>query len=146
MNQTLTKPAIKSSENFFTKDDTGMDIAAMNRTIRLIMGSGMAQDIKRPLDLAALRADYRNHKIKLHSGGQIERFITPPALHRFYVPVLISRTLADPLKPSRAIQFFVQVKADDALMAAHLAGSIVKHQWATPRHSINVSIAGVVEL
>lgn len=146
MNQLLTKPARKSSVQFFTSDDTGMDIAAMNRSIRQILGYGLVHDVKRPLDLAALRADYRNHKIKLLSGGQIERFITPPALHNFYVPVLISRTLADPLKPSRAIQFYVKVKADDTIMAAHLAGSIVRHQWATPRHSINVSIAGVVEL
>lgn len=146
MNQTLTKPAIKSSEQFFTNDDTGMDIAAMNRTIRLMLGYGLVHDVKRPLDLAALRADYRNHKIKLHSGGMIEHFITPPALHNFYVPVLISRTLADPLKPTRAIQFYVNVKADDAIMAAHLAGSIVRHQWATPRHSVNINVGGVVEL
>lgn len=122
------------------------DDSRLNALVRSFLGYGLVMDIKRPLDLAQLRADYRNHKINLHSGGMIERFITPPALHDFYVPVLISRTMAEPLKPSRAIQFYVKVKADDALMAAHLAGSIVRHQWATPRHSVNISTTGVVEL
>lgn len=122
------------------------DLGKMNHAIRIILGYGLVHDVKRPLDLVALRADYRNHKIKLQSGATIERYVPAPAMAVYMVPVLISRTLANPLKPSRAIQFYVKVRADDAIMAAHLASSIVRHQWATPRHSVNINVSGVVEL
>lgn len=122
------------------------DLAEINASVRKLLGYGLVHDVKRPLDLDQLRAAYRNHKITLHHGGTLERYVPAPVMATYYVPVLISRTMADPLKPTRAIQFYVSVKADDANMAAHLAGSIVRHQWATPRHSVNINVAGVVEL
>ena len=125
-------------------DELGMDQAQMNATIRKILGYGLVQDITRPLDMEALRAEYRAHKIELGNGASISRYVPAKQLHNFYVPVLISRTLAEPLKPSRAIQFYVKVQAEDVNMAAHLAGCIVRHQWATPRHSVNISLNGIV--
>ena len=124
--------------------EDGGDIAVLNAGVRKVLGYGLVHDIKRPLDLEALRADYRAHKIELGNGATIERYVPAKQLYTFMVPVLISRTLADPFKPARAIQFYVRVKAEDVNMAAHLAGSIVRHKWATPRHSVNISINGTI--
>jgi len=120
------------------------DIAKLNAGVRKVLGLGLQQDVKRPLDLNQLRADYRNHKITLHNGTTIERLVPAPIMRTYMVPILISRTMADPFKPARAIQFYVKVKADDVNMAAHLAGAIVRHQWAMPRHSMNISLNGTV--
>lgn len=109
-------------------------------------GYGLIMDVQRPLDMDQLRADYRNHKIDLGNGAVLERMVPAPIMRTYLVPVMFSRTLQDPLKPSRAIQFYVKVKADDANMAAHLAGSITRHKWAAPRHSMNISLSGVVAL
>lgn len=148
--KTLTKPTYRRQVRVFATmeavDNFSPAIGEINQLMRHLLGLGMVHDVKRPLDLKVLRADYRNHKIKLDSGATIERYVPAPAMAVFMVPVLIGRTMADPLKPSRAIQFYVKVKADDALMAAHLASSIVRHQWATPRHSVNINVSGVVEL
>lgn len=122
------------------------DIATINGQLRKHMGWGTAFDIQPPLDLDALKADYRNHKINLANGAQIEHLVPAPEQRKFLVPVRISRTMAQPLRPARALEFYVQVFADDAIMAAHLAGSIVRHRWAMPRHSMCIITTGVVEL
>ncbi len=122
------------------------DPATANYLIRKMRGYGLIMDVQRPLDIDQLRADYRNHKINLGNGVTIERLVPAPIMRTYLVPVMFSRTLQDPLKPSRAIQFYVKVKADDATMAAHLAGSITRHKWAAPRHSMNISLSGVVAL
>lgn len=122
------------------------DPATANYLVRKMRGYGLVHDVKRPLDLNQLRADYRNHKITLHNGTTIERLVPAPIMRTYMVPILISRTMADPFKPARAIQFYVKVKADDVNMAAHLAGAIVRHQWAMPRHSMNISLNGTVAL
>lgn len=122
------------------------DPATANYLIRKMRGYGLIMDVQRPLDMDQLRADYRNHKIVLDNGATIERLVPAPIMRNYLVPVLISRTLQDPLKPSRAIQFYVKVKADDATMAAHLASSVVRFKWATPRHSVNISLNGVIAL
>lgn len=120
--------------------------ARLNALVRSFLGYGLIMDVQRPLDMDQLRADYRNHKIVLDNGATIERLVPAPIMRNYLVPVLISRTLQDPLKPSRAIQFYVKVKADDATMAAHLASSVVRFKWATPRHSVNISLNGVIAL
>lgn len=122
------------------------DDARLNALVRSFLGYGLIMDVQRPLDMDQLRADYRNHKIVLDNGATIERLVPAPIMRNYLVPVLISRTLQDPLKPSRAIQFYVKVKADDATMAAHLASSVVRFKWATPRHSVNISLNGVIAL
>ncbi len=122
------------------------DPAMANWLIRKMRGYGLIMDVQRPLDMDQLRADYRNHKIDLGNGAVLERMVPAPVMRNYLVPVLISRTLQEPLKPSRAIQFYVKVKADDATMAAHLASSVVRFKWATPRHSVNISLNGVIAL
>lgn len=122
------------------------DIATLNAGARRQLGYGLVHDVKRPLDIDQLKADYRNHKIVLRGGGTLERHVEAPEQLTYMVPVTISRTLANPLKPARALEFYVKVTADDATMAAHLAGSIVRRKWATPRHSTRISLGGVVQL
>lgn len=153
--KTLTKPALQLQER---PGPTGLfsfkcvpvtvrdDDARLNALVRSFLGYGLFMDVQRPLDMDQLRADYRNHKINLGNGVTIERLVPAPIMRTYLVPVMFSRTLQDPLKPSRAIQFYVKVKADDATMAAHLAGSITRHKWAAPRHSMNISLSGVVAL
>jgi len=153
--KTLTKPAPQLQERpgptgLFSFKCVPVTIsdsdARLNALVRSFLGYGLFMDVQRPLDMDQLRADYRNHKINLGNGVTIERLVPAPIMRTYLVPVMFSRTLQDPLKPSRAIQFYVKVKADDATMAAHLAGSITRHKWAAPRHSMNISLSGVVAL
>lgn len=153
MNQTLTKPQLQTRPG-----PTGLysfrcqavsirdDDSRLNALVRSFLGYGLIMDVQRPLDMDQLRADYRNHKIVLDNGTTIERLVPAPIMRNYLVPVQFSRTLQDPLKPSRAIQFYVKVKADDATMAAHLAGSITRHKWAAPRHTTSISLSGVIAL
>lgn len=122
------------------------NIATLNAGARRQLGYGLVHDVVRPVDMEQLRADYRNHKIVLENGTTIERLVPAPVMRNYLVPVRISRTLQNPLKPSRAIEFYVKVLADDVEMAAHLAGSIVRRKWATPQHSTNISLNGAIAL
>jgi len=122
------------------------DIATLNAGARRQLGHGLVHDVKRPLDIDQLKADYRNHKIVLRGGGQLERYVPAPEQLTYLVPVTFSRTMQHPLVLSRAVEFYVKVTADDKLMAASLAGSIVRHRYAAPRHSTRIDIGGIVEL
>lgn len=144
-NKYLQKELAEANIRVIAKDSFTPTIAKMNAAIREMLGYGMIHDVKRPLDMAQLRADYRAHKINLHDAP-IQYMGVAKQLNRYYVPVLISRTMQEPTKPCRAIQFYVPVRAEDVEMAVSLASSIVRHQWATPRHSVNVSINGTVQL
>ena len=136
METTILKPGSKISTKPITSDK---DILSF---MHQIMDDSRITDVKKPLNMDQLRAEYRSHKINLDSP--IQRYVIPGPLYRFYVPVIIRKTMQAPFLISRSYEFYVPVRAEDVEMAVSLAISIVKYKWLTPKHSVITSINGTI--